>query len=183
MIVLFFGAPGVGKGTQAAMFAERRSFGHLSTGDAFRNAIANQTETGKIAKQYVESGSLVPDEVVTNIVKEALQAPEMEGNVILDGFPRTVAQALSLDQMVNTLGRNIDAVVSIDVAEDIIVARLLGRGRKDDTEDIIRHRLGVYMQETLPILEHYKKNGVVIHEVDGNATTEEVYEKISTLLS
>ena len=178
MIIIMFGAPGVGKGTQAAIAAVRKNILHLSTGEAFRNAISAGTEMGNIAKNYVESGGLVPDEIVTGIVKEALQKPEYSQGAILDGFPRTLVQARSLDDMLSELGKDIKMIINITLDGEEIVQRMLKRGRQDDNEVIIRHRLNVYNEQTAPLLEYYQSSGKMVN-IDGNADVETVYTRIN----
>ena len=183
MVIILFGAPGVGKGTQAVLLAERLNIAHLSTGDALRHAIANETEVGKLAKRYVEAGDLVPDEVVTRIVEETLALPQYASGVILDGFPRSVIQAEALDNILAQNKKEITHVINLDVDNEEIIKRLLMRGRKDDTEEIIRHRMNVYNTETAPLLEYYgRRNGTLKH-IDGNAGVEEVYNRIRTVFS
>lgn len=181
MIIVLFGAPGVGKGTQAALLAERKNIPHLSTGEALRQAIAAQTELGRIAKQIVESGQLVSDEIVTGIVKEAMSKPEYSVGCIFDGFPRNQSQAEALDSILTGIGKEIDSVINIKVANDEIVGRMLKRGRKDDEESVIRHRLDVYNNQTAPLLDYYTKSGKLI-SIDGNADVEEVYARIENIL-
>jgi adenylate kinase len=181
MIIVMFGAPGVGKGTQAALLAERKNIPHLSTGDAFRAAISAGTEMGLIAKSYVESGGLVPDEIVTGIVREALEKPEYSGGTILDGFPRTLGQAQALDELLQKSNLSISHVINIAVDTEEIVQRMLKRGRVDDNEQVIRHRLNVYNEQTAPLLEYYAGSGKML-TVDGNADVEEVYQRITNLL-
>lgn len=183
MVIILFGAPGVGKGTQAALLAERMNLAHLSTGDAFRNAIATGTEVGKLAKAYVDAGDLVPDDIVTRIVEETLDLPQYTSSVILDGFPRSVAQAEALEVLVAKHNKNIQHVVNISVEGEQIIQRLLQRGRKDDTEEIIRHRMSVYDNETAPLLDFYSRRNGVLKNVDGNADVEEVYKRITAILS
>lgn len=181
MIIVLFGAPGVGKGTQAEILASKLGISHLSTGAAFRTAISEETPVGLLAKDYVSKGALVPDEITAKIVEEALGRPEFAGGCILDGFPRTQVQAEALDALLSRLGRSIDHVVTIDVADDLIINRLLQRGRSDDTEDVIRHRLGVYMNETQPLLRLYGDRGLVT-SVDGVGAVEEVNQRILAAL-
>jgi adenylate kinase len=181
MILVVFGAPGVGKGTQAELLSERKGIPHLSTGAALRQAIQDGTELGKTAKQFVESGRLVPDEIVTGIVRETLAHEEYKNGCILDGFPRTMAQAETLDAILKEQGREVACVLNVDVENDEIVQRMLKRGRQDDTEEIIRERLNVYTTSTLPLLEYYKKQGKLC-KIDGNGNIEEVYERISSLV-
>jgi adenylate kinase len=180
MIALFFGAPGVGKGTQAALFAEREGIPYLSTGEAFRAAIANKTEVGKIAQSYVDAGGLVPDDVVTRIVEETLAQDRFAQGAILDGYPRTLAQAQALEGILKGRGERVSRVVNIEVEREVIVERLLKRGRKDDTEDVIRHRFNVYEQETAPLLDFYKS---VVVTLDGDADVEVVYSRVKAALA
>lgn len=177
MIIILFGAPGVGKGTQAAILAEKLSIAHLSTGDAFRAAIKNQTEVGKLAKGYVDAGDLVPDEVVARIVDEAMNDASFANGAILDGFPRTQAQADALAGMLSARGLSVHRVVNIDVDDATIIERLLARGRADDTREIIENRLGVYRQETAPLLDYYTAQGNLV-TVDGVGEVEQVNQRI-----
>lgn len=177
MIIILFGAPGVGKGTQAVILAEKLNVAHLSTGDAFRAAIKNETEVGKLAKGYVEAGDLVPDDVVARIVDEAMNDASFDRGAILDGFPRTKAQADALAQMLERRGWKVDKVVNLDVDDATITERLLARGRADDTKEIIENRLDVYRQETSPLLEYYQERGMLV-SVDGVGLVEEVNQRI-----
>ena len=127
MNLLIMGLPGAGKGTQAAKIVEQFHVAHISTGDMFRAAMANQTEMGVLAKSYIDKGELVPDEVTNGIVKERLQADDTKNGFLLDGFPRTQAQAEALDKIMDELGRKIDAVINIDVNPEILMQRLTGR--------------------------------------------------------
>lgn len=177
MIIVMFGAPGVGKGTQAAILADRKGVQHLSTGEAFRSAISAGTELGKTAQSYVQSGGLVPDDIVTGIVEEAMSKAEYASGVILDGFPRTLGQAQALDALLEKQGKAISYIVNITVDNDEIVKRMLLRGRQDDNEDIIRHRLNVYNEQTAPLLEYYAGSGKMLN-IDGDADVETVYSRI-----
>lgn len=183
MIIILFGAPGVGKGTQAAILASKLQIAHLSTGDAFRAAIKNETEVGKLAKGYVDAGHLVPDDVVARIVEEAMMAPEFDRGAILDGFPRTRAQADALGALLHRKGLGVDRVVNIDVDDATITERLLSRGRADDTAEVIAHRLDVYRQETAPLLDYYAKPDGLLVTIDGLGDVEDVNQRILDLLS
>ncbi len=174
MFIVLFGAPGVGKGTQAEILSAKLNIAHFSTGDAFRAAIKNETEVGLLAKQYVDAGKLVPDEVVTKIVAEALSEEKFSNGALLDGYPRTTTQATSLDELLHGKGQSIEAVVNISVERDAIIERLLARGRKDDTQEIIANRLDVYLSETAPVLQYYKGKQDLLREVDGNKSIQEV---------
>lgn len=182
MILVLFGAPGVGKGTQAVILAEKLGIAHLSTGDAFRAAIKNQTAVGMLAKEYVDAGKLVPDEVVTRIVEEAMSGTQFADGCILDGFPRTRAQADALDQLLAKKGLSIGRVVNLEVDDETIISRLLQRGRADDTEAIIRDRLNVYNNETAPLLEYYGEKGL-LHSVNGIGDVEEVSARVLVALN
>jgi adenylate kinase len=181
MNIVLFGAPGVGKGTQAQIIAERNNLAHLSTGDEFRRNIKEQTELGVKVKEIVDSGALVPDSMVTDIVRSALNATKFDAGCVFDGFPRTITQAEDLDIILSQKQSSIALVIDINVPEDEIVQRLLSRGRADDTEEVIRHRLNVYHEQTAPVLDYYRaKNSLV--SIDGNASVEEVYDRINTHL-
>jgi adenylate kinase len=177
MIILLFGAPGVGKGTQAQILAQNLGIAHLSTGDAFRTAIKAETEVGKLAKRYVDNGDLVPDDVTARIVQEAMQHPSFERGCILDGFPRTQNQAHALSTMLAEMQREISCVVNLDVDDATIIERLLARGRNDDTEEVIHNRLAVYRQETAPLVDLYTAQGLLVH-VDGVGSVDEVAHRI-----
>lgn len=127
MFILFLGAPGAGKGTQAVRLSEKLGIPHISTGDMFREAVSKGTELGKKAKEYMDRGELVPDEIVIGIVKERISQPDCEKGCILDGFPRTVAQAEALDSALSELGKKVDFVINVEVSEDEIIKRLTGR--------------------------------------------------------
>lgn len=177
MIIILFGAPGVGKGTQATILAEKLGVAHLSTGDAFRAAIKNQTEVGKIAKGYVDAGDLVPDDIVARIVEEAMADPSFDNGCILDGFPRTKAQADALAALLSAKGRAVHRVVNLEVDDATIIERLLARGRADDTQEIIQNRLDVYRQETAPLLEYYTAAGNLV-SVNGVGSVDEISNRI-----
>ncbi len=198
MIVVFLGPPGAGKGTQAQRLVEEKGFIHISTGDLLREAVKKGTELGKKAKEYMDRGELVPDELIIAMIKEKL--PE-GGNVILDGFPRTIAQAEALDKMLEEMGKKVDAVVLFEVPDEVVVERLSGRRidpktgkvyhvkynpppagveviqRDDDREEVIRKRLEVYRKQTAPLVEYYKNKGNLV-VIDATKSPEEVYEEL-----
>ncbi|NPB05816.1 MAG: adenylate kinase [Aquificae bacterium] len=202
MIVVFLGPPGAGKGTQAQRLVEEKGFIHISTGDLLREAVKKGTELGKKAKEYMERGELVPDELIVALIKEKL--PE-EGKVILDGFPRTIAQAEALDRMLAELGKKVDAVVLFEVPDEVVVERLSGRRvdpktgkvyhvkynpppegvevvqRDDDREEVVRRRLEVYRRQTAPLVEYYERRGNLVR-VDASKSPDEVYGEILTKL-
>ncbi len=179
--VIFLGPPGAGKGTQGQLIAERFGVPHISTGDILRNAIAQGTPLGLKAKTYVDKGDLVPDELILDLIKETLQREEAKQGWVLDGFPRNVAQAEFLTQLLALLQQPCHLVINLDVPDEVILQRLLARGRKDDTEDTIRHRLGVYREQTAPLIDYYKKMGL-LKTVNGNRPPAEITDEIQSLI-
>jgi len=177
--LVLVGPPGAGKGTQAVRMAERLDVPHISTGDLFRANLKNETELGLEAKRYMDAGDLVPDEVTVAMVRDRLGDPDTEKGFILDGFPRNVAQAGSLGEILADKGLALDAVVQFEVDDEAVVQRLLGRGRSDDNEDTIRNRQQVYRDETAPLLEHYADQLVV---VDAMGEVEEITDRVFAAL-
>lgn len=173
--VVLVGPPGAGKGTQAVALSERLGVPHISTGDLFRAHVGEQTPLGKEAKRYLDSGELVPDSVTNEMVRERLAQDDTAPGLLLDGFPRNTAQADVLSEMLAEQGRKLDAVVQLEVAEDVLVDRLLGRGRTDDTEDVIRRRQQVYLSETEPLLEYYSD---ILVKVDGVGSVDEISTRV-----
>ncbi len=165
MRIVIIGPPGAGKGTQAAVLSEELGVVHISTGDLFRAHVDGGTELGQQVKQYLDSGALVPDEVTNAMVAVRLTDDVCRAGFLLDGFPRTVAQAQALDDLLCDRECEIDTVVELDAPEDEVVERLLARGRDDDTEDIIRHRQQLYRDETAPLLEFYADRLVTVPAV------------------
>jgi adenylate kinase len=145
--------------------AKRLDVPHISTGDLFRANLRDETELGREAKRYMDAGDLVPDEVTVGMVRDRLGDADTAGGFILDGFPRNVAQAGSLSEILSDKGLELDAVVQFDVDDEVVVQRLLGRGRSDDNEDTIRNRQRVYREETAPLLDHYRDRLVTIDAV------------------
>jgi adenylate kinase len=178
--LVLVGPPGAGKGTQAVLLAERLDVPHISTGDLFRANLSEMTPLGVEAKRYMDAGDLVPDEVTCGMVQARLGAPDAGKGFILDGFPRTLPQADALDAMLDEFGVTLDAVVEFTVADDVVVERLLGRGRSDDTEDVIRNRQKVYRDETAPLLEHYRAKVV---SVDAVGAVDEVAQRLADALA
>jgi adenylate kinase len=177
--LVLVGPPGAGKGTQAVRLAERLGVPHISTGDLFRANLKDMTPLGVEAKRYMDAGDLVPDEVTTRMVRSRLTEPDTDTGFILDGFPRTLPQADALDAILVELGVALDAVVELDAADEVVVQRLLGRGRSDDTEDVIRNRQKVYRDETSPLLDHYRAKVV---SVDAVGSVEEITERLANAL-
>jgi adenylate kinase len=176
--LIFLGPPGAGKGTQAQTLAQAWKIPHISTGDILRSAVAQKTELGQKAQSYMDRGELVPDQLILDLVRERLIQPDASTGWILDGFPRTVVQASFLDVLLQEMGQSCNAVINFEVPDGILVERLLGRGRKDDTEDVIRHRLVVYHQQTAPLIDFYRDRDLLL-SVDGNQSVEAVTAELS----
>lgn len=171
--LIFLGPPGAGKGTQAKNLADGLNIPHISTGDILRQAMKDQTSLGIKAQSYVDKGELVPDQLVQDLVEERLAKPDAQSGWILDGFPRTVSQATFLEELLNHLNQGGERVVNLEVPDEIVVSRLLGRGRKDDTEDVIRRRLEVYRSSTAPLISYYSDRHKLL-SVNGNQSLEDV---------
>ncbi|WP_238592005.1 MULTISPECIES: adenylate kinase [unclassified Pseudonocardia] len=159
--------------------AEKLDVPHISTGDLFRANLRDETELGREAKRYMDAGDLVPDEVTVGMVKDRLGDADTEKGFILDGFPRNTAQAASLGAILDEKGLKLDAVVQFDVEDEVVVQRLLGRGRSDDNEDTIRNRQRVYREETAPLLDHYRDQLVTI---DAVGEIDEITERVFSAL-
>ncbi|WP_159545922.1 adenylate kinase [Streptococcus halichoeri] len=208
MNLLIMGLPGAGKGTQAAKIVEEFGLIHISTGDMFRAAMANQTEMGLLAKSYIDKGELVPDEVTNGIVKERLgQADVAEKGFLLDGYPRTIEQAHALDTTLAELNLKLDGVINIDVDPASLVERLSGRiinkktgetfhkvfnppanykeedyyQREDDKPETVKRRLDVNIAQGQPIIDHYREAGMV-HDIQGNQEISAVFADIEQVL-
>jgi adenylate kinase len=184
--LIIFGAPGAGKGTQATRIAEGLGIPAISTGDIFRHNIKTETALGLQVKDILASGAYVPDEVTNAIVRDRLDQPDAVAGFLLDGYPRTQAQVAELDDMLSTAGTSLDAVLELTVDTDEVVQRLLKRaeiaGRADDTEEVIRHRLNVYVQETAPLAALYRERGL-LHQVDGMGEMDAVTERLKAVLA
>ncbi|WP_405489096.1 adenylate kinase [Nocardia sp. NBC_00511] len=174
MRLVLLGPPGAGKGTQAELLSEKLGVPHISTGALFRTNISEQTALGLEAKKYLDAGDLVPSDVTNRMVEARIAEPDAVNGFVLDGYPRTVDQAVALEKMLKESGHELDAVLSFTVSEDILVERLMGRGRGDDTEEVIRNRMRVYREETEPLLDHYDGHVVA---VDGVGEIGEVNER------
>ena len=209
MNLLIMGLPGAGKGTQAAKIVERFNVAHISTGDMFRAAIANQTEMGVLAKSYIDKGELVPDEVTNGIVKERLSQDDIkQTGFLLDGYPRTIEQANALDQTLAELDLALDGVINIEVDPNSLLERLSGRiihrqtgetfhkvfnppadykeedyyQREDDKPETVKRRLDVNIAQGQPIIEHYRSKGLV-HDIQGNQDINDVFSAIEKVLT
>lgn len=210
MNLLIMGLPGAGKGTQAAKIVEEFGVAHISTGDMFRAAMANKTEMGVLAKSYIDKGELVPDEVTNGIVKERLAESDIaEKGFLLDGYPRTIEQAYALDETLKALGLKLDGVINIEVNPDSLVERLSGRiihkktgetfhkvfnppagdyneddyyQREDDKTETVKRRLDVNIAQGAPIIEHYRKAGIV-SDIQGNQEIDAVFADIEKAIA
>jgi adenylate kinase len=179
MRLVLVGPPGAGKGTQAEFIAEHFGIPKISTGDIFRYNVSTGTDLGRLAKKYMDAGDLVPDEVTNAMVRDRLAATP--DGFLLDGYPRTVAQVRELDAMLDAGGAQLDAVVLLTVDTEEVVSRLAKRasdeGRSDDTEEVIRHRQDVYLEQTAPLIEVYDGRGLLVR-VDGMGAVEEVTSRV-----
>ncbi len=210
MNLLIMGLPGAGKGTQAAKIVEKFAVAHISTGDMFRAAMANQTEMGVLAKSYIDKGDLVPDEVTNGIVKERLAQDDIkEKGFLLDGYPRTIEQAYALDENLASLGIDLQGVINIEIDPAKLVERLSGRiihkvtgetfhkvfnppagdykeedyyQREDDKPESVKRRLEVNIAQGAPIIDHYRAKGLV-HDIEGDQDIELVFAAIDAVLS
>ena len=209
MNLLIMGLPGAGKGTQAAKIVERFNVAHISTGDMFRAAIANQTEMGVLAKSYIDKGELVPDQVTNGIVKERLSQDDIkQTGFLLDGYPRTIEQAHALDKTLAELGIELEGVINIEVNPDCLLERLSGRiihrqtgetfhkvfnppadykeddyyQREDDKPETVKRRLDVNIAQGQPIIDYYRSKGLV-HDIQGNQDINDVFSAIEKVLT
>ena len=174
MRLVLLGPPGAGKGTQATRLAESLGIPQISTGDLFRHNISTGTPLGLQAKQYLDAGDLVPASLTNALVDDRLNDADVAGGFILDGFPRSVEQAVALHDMLERRNLKLDAVLEFRVPEDELVQRLKGRGRADDTEDVIRNRMKVYRDETAPLLDYYRDE---LKTVDAVGELDEVFTR------
>lgn len=212
MKVIMLGAPGAGKGTQAKKIAEKYEIPHISTGDIFRANIKNGTELGNKAKSYMDQGHLVPDELTCDLVVDRINQADCKNGYVLDGFPRTIPQAESLDAALAKMGEKVDFAINVEVPDENIVNRMSGRRacvgcgatyhikynapktedicdvcgeklvlREDDQPETVLKRLGVYHDQTQPLIEYYAKAGV-LKEVDGTVDMEDVFQAIVSVL-
>jgi adenylate kinase len=180
--LIFLGPPGAGKGTQAKCLADFQNIPHISTGDILRQAIAEKTPLGIQAQNYMDRGELVPDQLVQDLVQNRLKQPDAKLGWILDGFPRKVTQAAFLEELLVEIGQGAASVINLDVPDEVVIARLLERGRKDDNQEVIARRLEVYRDETAPLIEYYKNRQQLI-TVNGNQSPADVtvaLEKVIT---
>lgn len=181
MDLIILGAPGSGKGTQGALLSTRLAIPKISTGDLLRAAVKAGTPLGTKAKGFMDQGLLVPDEIILGLIAEVLQSPQAKQGILMDGFPRTLAQAEAVDALLAAQGRAVDRVLLIDVAEEALIDRMVKRaaieGRADDTPETIRRRQEVYREQTAPLIAFYDERGLVTR-VDGEGTIEEIAERM-----
>lgn len=212
MKIIMLGAPGAGKGTQAKRIAEKYTIPHISTGDIFRANIKNGTDLGKKAKEYMDQGLLVPDELTCDLVMDRIQQDDCKNGFVLDGFPRTIPQAEALDEALNKIGQKMDYAIDVDVPDENIVNRMGGRRaclscgatyhvefnptkaegicdacgaqtvlRDDDKPETVQKRLTVYHDQTQPLIDYYKNQGI-LKSVDGTQPMEAVFDAIVGIL-
>ena len=185
MKLLIMGPPGVGKGTQASHIKSKLNIAHLSTGDILRTEIEKKTDTGVQAKLYMDAGKLVSDQVLLDIIQDRIKNPDCDGGYLLDGFPRTLPQAVGLEKIMESINHTLDRVISLTADEDELVERLIKRGvesgRSDDTPDVIRNRQKIYWEQTAPLLDFYQKKGI-LKDVDGLGEISEITKRILTVL-
>jgi adenylate kinase len=186
MRLILLGPPGAGKGTQAKRLSADLRIPAISTGDIFRTNTQGRTELGLLAKSYMDAGRLVPDEVTNEMVRDRIGQTDCAGGFILDGYPRTVAQVEALDGMLKALDAQLERVVQLTVDVDEVVTRLhkraLEEGRDDDTPDVIRRRMEVYLEQTAPLVDLYCDRGILV-EVDGMGSADEVTTRIEAALA
>lgn len=206
--IVLLGPPGAGKGTQAQVISHKMNLAHISSGDLFRENLKNQTELGKLAQGYMNRGELVPDDVTIAMVRDRISRPDCEAGALLDGFPRTPAQAEALAEMLGSMNEKVDSVPYISVPAHVLIERLGGRWtcpscgrvyhekynppkqagicdvdgtkliqRDDDKAETVERRIGVYMDQTAPLIEYYRRQGLLV-EVDGQKSIEEVSQEI-----
>ena len=184
--IVIFGAPGSGKGTQSDLMIQHYGLEHISTGDVLRSEIKKGTELGKLAASYIDGGNLIPDDLMISILAKVYDGyGRGHKGVIFDGYPRTITQAEALEKMLNERGDRVAAMIELDVPEDELMQRLIKRGkesgRADDHEETIKQRLVIYHQQTQPLIEWYKNEGLH-HHINGHGTLERIFSDIRKVI-
>jgi adenylate kinase len=182
---IIFGPPGSGKGTQSAKIAEKYNLAHISTGDIFRKNIKEKTELGLKVKSIIDKGDLVPDELLIDILDDAIKGYSGVNGFIFDGFPRTIQQAIDFEELLKNENQKVSLVLALDVADEEIINRLLIRakeqGRVDDTREVIENRLQVYLSQTMPLIEYYK-NQNKFESINGIGTIDKIFNSICEVI-
>ena len=185
MRIVLLGAPGSGKGTQAALLVEDLGLPHISTGELLRSAVKAGTELGVKAKVVMDRGELVSDDIMLGLIEERLSQPDAQAGFILDGYPRNLAQARALDELLDRIGQPVDEALQIDVDVEQVIARIARRaaeeGRSDDTEEVARNRMSVYADQTAPVVDYYAQKGL-LSRILGEGSIEEVFQRIKGVL-
>lgn len=183
--LVVLGPPGAGKGTQAKRIAAAHGAPHISTGEMLREAMAEGSELGVRAKEFVDAGNLVPDDLMIDLIRDRLSHDDTSEGFILDGFPRTLVQAEALDDLLDEMGRPISVALDFQLADDVAYERLTGRahkeGRSDDRDDVIWNRIKVYKEKTLPISEHYRAKGILVG-IHADRPEDQVFAEIESAL-
>lgn len=180
--LIFLGPPGAGKGTQAQTLAHHKNIPHISTGDMLRGAMRERSPLGIKAQSYVDKGELVPDQLIQDMAEERLSQSDTNSGWILDGFPRTVSQAQFLDELLQKLGQKSVQVINLEVPDEVLLERLSGRGRPDDTQEVICRRLEVYRLQTAPLIDFYRDRQQLL-SVNGNQSLAEVTNDLEKMIN
>jgi len=185
MRIVLLGAPGSGKGTQATLLEEELNLPHISTGELLRSAVKAGSELGIKAKAVIDRGELVSDDIMLALIEERLAHADAATGFILDGYPRNLAQARALDELLERIGQPVDEALQIDIDVEMVIARIAGRaaeeGRSDDTEEVVRNRMKVYSDHTAPVVDYYAQKGL-LSRVLGEGTIDDVFQRIKGVL-